>query len=61
MTQIRSGYAPARGSSASNVYTVLMVVATAALLCAVAYLWMANTRLTGEGNPLKVIEKPAVK
>lgn len=38
-----------------NVYTVLMVVAFVALLAGVVTLWIANTQMTGQGNPFAIV------
>ena len=44
-----------RSKSTANIYTVLAVIATLALIVGVAYVWNVNTTLTGQGNPMYII------
>jgi hypothetical protein len=43
----------------SNIFTVLLMIAAIAMGAGVVVLYMANTQMTGQSNPLH-IEKPAI-
>ncbi len=52
MAARQSGPPPAK----PNVYTVLLVVAFVVLATGVGCMWYLNTEMTGEGNPLHLVE-----
>ncbi len=57
MSQFDSGStALRRKSSGPTVYTALLLVAAIALGAACGYVWVANKQLTGNANPVHVLE-----
>lgn len=56
MTQFDSGTAARRKPSGPTVYTALVVIAAVVLGAATGYVWYANKQLTGQANPLHVID-----
>jgi hypothetical protein len=60
MTQAPTSPAPLTpakpaGPGRSNIYTVLMAIAIAALLTGVIYLCVANAKMTESGNPFTIL------
>lgn len=44
-----------------DVYTAMMFLSTAAMIAAVAMLWLAGAKLSPDGNPLSVQEKGNIR
>jgi len=45
----------AEPGKSSNVYTVLCVIATVALVAAIAFVWTKSAELTGSANPFQIV------
>jgi len=43
-----------RNRGASNIYTLLSVIALVALIIGVGYMWYRNSKLTGSLNPFTI-------
>ncbi len=50
------GRPPRRRPARSNIYTILIAVTLVALGIGIAFLWTANTTLTGESDPFYIVE-----
>jgi len=49
--------AQVRQKPRSNVYTIMLLIAALALCTGAAMLYRANTSITGESNPLHIVQQ----